>query len=216
LRRADRAPRIRAAVFAVGRRVAHRILKATPPPTSRSAHRSTQVPKLRRLQSLIPASMRRAPVQLVPMPLIEAPTAKCNLLDVCGPRSKAQVQHGCRRACWDCRRSAWPSYASLSNRKRHARAYRNAHVDQNRAPNNLLVNEPSLSTQGIGGNCGRYDAYGSTFASLTLPGNRARKTLFRRPVRCILGRLARWQGVGAGLLSGFNSPAPLVVPWAGV
>src|SRR6516165_11858783 len=98
-------------------------------------------------------------------------------------RSKAQVQHGCRRGCWDCRRSAWPSYASLSNRKRkrHARAYRNAHVDQNRVPNNLLVNEPSLSTQGIGGNCGRYDAYGSTFASLTLPGNRARKTLFIPP-----------------------------------
>ena len=32
---------------------------------------------------------------------------------------------------------------------------RNAHVDQNRVPNNLLVNEPSLSTQGIGGRCGR-------------------------------------------------------------
>jgi hypothetical protein len=34
-------------------------------------------------------------------------------------------------------------------------AYRNADVDQNRVPNNLLVNEPSLSTQGIGGSCGR-------------------------------------------------------------
>jgi hypothetical protein len=30
-----------------------------------------------------------------------------------------------------------------------------AHVDQNKVPNNLLVNEPSLSTQGIGGSCGR-------------------------------------------------------------
>jgi lipopolysaccharide export system protein LptC len=30
-----------------------------------------------------------------------------------------------------------------------------AHVDQNQVPNNLLVNEPSLSTQRIGGSCGR-------------------------------------------------------------
>jgi hypothetical protein len=30
-----------------------------------------------------------------------------------------------------------------------------AHVDQNKVPNNLLVNEPFLSTQGIGGSCGR-------------------------------------------------------------
>lgn len=29
------------------------------------------------------------------------------------------------------------------------------HVDQNKVPNNLLVNEPSLSTQGIGGSSGR-------------------------------------------------------------
>ena len=29
------------------------------------------------------------------------------------------------------------------------------HVDQNKVPNHLLVNEPSLSIQGIGGNCGR-------------------------------------------------------------
>jgi hypothetical protein len=34
-------------------------------------------------------------------------------------------------------------------------AERSAHVDQNKVPNNLLVNEPSLSTQGIGGSCGR-------------------------------------------------------------
>jgi hypothetical protein len=29
------------------------------------------------------------------------------------------------------------------------------HVDQNKVPNNLLVNDPSLSTQGIGGSSGR-------------------------------------------------------------
>jgi hypothetical protein len=29
------------------------------------------------------------------------------------------------------------------------------HVDQNELPNNFLVNEPSLSTQGIGGSSGR-------------------------------------------------------------
>jgi hypothetical protein len=29
------------------------------------------------------------------------------------------------------------------------------HADQNKVPNNLLVNEPSLSTQGIGGSSGR-------------------------------------------------------------
>ena len=29
------------------------------------------------------------------------------------------------------------------------------HVDQNKVPNNLLVNEPSLSIQGIGGRSGR-------------------------------------------------------------
>ena len=44
-----------------------------------------------------------------------------------------------------------PGYACLL---RHARAYRNAHADQNKVPNNLLANEPSLSTQGIGGSCG--------------------------------------------------------------
>jgi hypothetical protein len=42
--------------------------------------------------------------------------------------------------------------------------YRNAHVDtpgrythvnQNKVPNHLLVNEPTLSTQGIGGSCGQ-------------------------------------------------------------
>ena len=44
---------------------------------------------------------------------------------------------------------------------RRACAYRNAHVyqnkvfDQNKVPKNLLVNEPSLSAQGIGGSCGR-------------------------------------------------------------
>jgi hypothetical protein len=32
---------------------------------------------------------------------------------------------------------------------------RNVYVDQNKAPNHLLVNEPSLSTHGIGGSCGR-------------------------------------------------------------
>lgn len=45
-------------------------------------------------------------------------------------------------------------------------------------PNHLLVNEPSLSTQGIGCDCGKQDADGSTFASDTLPGNCARKALF--------------------------------------
>jgi hypothetical protein len=30
-----------------------------------------------------------------------------------------------------------------------------APVDQNKVPNNLLVSEPSLSTQRIGGRCGR-------------------------------------------------------------
>ena len=46
------------------------------------------------------------------------------------------------------------------------KSYRNAHilrrivscdgwVDQNTVPNTLLVNEPSLSTQRIGGRCGR-------------------------------------------------------------
>jgi putative ABC transport system substrate-binding protein len=38
---------------------------------------------------------------------------------------------------------------------RLAHAYRNACVNQNKVPNHLLVNEPSLSTQGIGGSCGR-------------------------------------------------------------
>jgi hypothetical protein len=53
---------------------------------------------------------------------------------------------------------------------------------QNTVPNNLLANEPSLSTQGIGGSCGNRDAYGNTFASgITLPGNRARKTSFIPP-----------------------------------
>ena len=48
-----------------------------------------------------------------------------------------------------------PARQNVARGNRHARAYRNAHVDQNKVPNNLLVNEPSLSTQGIGGSCGR-------------------------------------------------------------
>src|SRR5262249_2035727 len=44
-------------------------------------------------------------------------------------------------------------------------------------------NEPSSSIQRIGGSCGREGAYGSTFASVTLPGNRARKTSFIPPSR---------------------------------
>jgi len=42
-------------------------------------------------------------------------------------------------------------------------------------PNHLLVIEPSFSIHGTGGNVGRYDAYGITFASVTRYGNRARK-----------------------------------------
>src|SRR5262249_22561065 len=48
-------------------------------------------------------------------------------------------------------------------------------------PNHLLVTESSLSIQGIGGSCGREDAYGSTCASVTPTGNRARKTSFIPP-----------------------------------
>jgi hypothetical protein len=48
-----------------------------------------------------------------------------------------------------------PVRQNVARGNRHARAYRNAHVDQNKVPNNLLVSEPSLSTQGIGGSCGR-------------------------------------------------------------
>jgi hypothetical protein len=48
-----------------------------------------------------------------------------------------------------------PARQNVARGNRHARAYRNAHVDQNKVPNNLLVNEPSLSTHGIGGSCGR-------------------------------------------------------------
>jgi hypothetical protein len=48
-----------------------------------------------------------------------------------------------------------PARQNAARGDRHARAYRNAHVDQNKVPNNLLVNEPSLSTQGTGGSCGR-------------------------------------------------------------
>jgi hypothetical protein len=32
--------------------------------------------------------------------------------------------------------------------------YRDAHIDRNEVPNNFGVNEPSLSTQGIGCSCG--------------------------------------------------------------
>ena len=53
------------------------------------------------------------------------------------------------------RKGAMAGFGTNLRGKRHARAYRNAHVDQNKVPNNLLVNEPSLSTQGIGGSCGR-------------------------------------------------------------
>jgi uncharacterized glyoxalase superfamily metalloenzyme YdcJ len=49
---------------------------------------------------------------------------------------------------------------NVAQGNQHTHAYRNAHVprrrvDQNEVPNNLLVNEPSLSTQRIGGSCGR-------------------------------------------------------------
>jgi hypothetical protein len=55
--------------------------------------------------------------------------------------------------------------------------------DPNKAPKNLLGNEPSLSAQGTGGICGKsISPLGSTIASgIILPGNRARKTLFIPP-----------------------------------
>jgi hypothetical protein len=46
-------------------------------------------------------------------------------------------------------------YGCVTPGNRHARASCNAHVDQNKVPNHLLVNEPSSSTQGIGGSCGQ-------------------------------------------------------------
>src|SRR5262245_28881091 len=63
------------------------------------------------------------------------------------------------------------------------RSPQDANVDQNNVPNHLLVNEPCLSAQGIGGSCGQCDANGSSLASVTLFGNRARKTLFIPPSR---------------------------------
>jgi hypothetical protein len=42
-----------------------------------------------------------------------------------------------------------------SSQRRRAVRFRNAHVDQNTVPNHLLVNEPPLSAQGIGGSCGQ-------------------------------------------------------------
>jgi hypothetical protein len=56
---------------------------------------------------------------------------------------------------WGGRRHVRLEAALEARGNRPARANRNAHVDQNKVPNNLLVNEPSVSTQGIGGSCGR-------------------------------------------------------------
>src|SRR5262249_60888440 len=50
-------------------------------------------------------------------------------------------------------------------------------------PNHLLVTESSLSTQGIGGSCGRQDAYGSPCPDGTLTGNPARRNSFIPPSR---------------------------------
>jgi hypothetical protein len=61
--------------------------------------------------------------------------------------------------------------------------------DSNKAPNNLLANEPSLSAQGTGGSCGSRDPVVSTLASgIMLPGNWARKTLFIPPSSPLPGR----------------------------
>ena len=68
-----------------------------------------------------------------------------------------------------------------------------AGFDPNKAPNNLLANEPSLSAQGTGGICGSpgpAQAARLSLAVLFCPGTaRGKPYSFRRRVRCRLGRL---------------------------
>jgi hypothetical protein len=62
-----------------------------------------------------------------------------------------------------------------------ARAASHTTVFANSVPNHLLVNDPSPSIHGTGGNVGKYDAYGITFASVTRYGNRASNAWFMPP-----------------------------------
>jgi hypothetical protein len=57
------------------------------------------------------------------------------------------------KSLWDCLAQLWRQKVAQGDR--HARATRNIRIHQNKAPNHLLVSEPALSTQGIGGSCGQ-------------------------------------------------------------
>jgi hypothetical protein len=53
-----------------------------------------------------------------------------------------------------CSGRAFPPMTRSGRRLRKYTRYRDAHIDRNEVPNNFGVNEPSLSTQGIGCSCG--------------------------------------------------------------
>src|SRR3954453_14709541 len=86
---------------------------------------------------------------------------------------------GCRRIVV----SYWRRCDSIQHRPDRRPVQPASHTTglENETPNRLLANEPSLSIHGTGGNVGRYDAYGITFASVTRDGNRAMKISFMRP-----------------------------------
>src|SRR5215475_15431655 len=72
------------------------------------------------------------------------------------------------------------------------RAYRNAPCRSKQGAKQFARQRTIVVDQGVGEQFRQVSAYGSTFENVTLPGNRARKTLFIPPsVRCRLGRLVR-------------------------
>ncbi len=89
--------------------------------------------------------------------------------------------------------SAYTNYArqNVARGNRHARAYRNAHVDQNKVPNNLLVNEPCRPRGSMAVAAGKMHTAALSQASLCPETVRGKPYSFRRPVRCRSRRLAR-------------------------
>jgi hypothetical protein len=70
--------------------------------------------------------------------------------DIANAVRDALNEYGNRRACAYRNAHVYQNKVSI-----RTHVYQNKVFDQNNVPKNLLVNEPSLSAQGIGGSCGR-------------------------------------------------------------
>ena len=75
--------------------------------------------------------------------------------DIANAVRDALNEYGNRRACAYRNAQVYQNPGLSEPRPIRTQVYQSKVFDQNKVPKNLLVNEPSLSAQGIGGSCGR-------------------------------------------------------------